>query len=80
MANFKTKATFILVDFNLKLFPKILLSLASAGRVWKHSYCTQLAEKEVKNSLFIFLLLFIYFLGPYPRHMEVLRLGVESEL
>ena len=29
---------------------------------------------------FVFLLLLLLFLGPLPRHMEVPRLGVESEL
>ena len=32
---------------------------------------------------FIFIIIFfvfLLFLGPYPRHMEVPRLGVESEL
>ena len=30
--------------------------------------------------LFLFLLVILPFLGPLPRHMEVPRLGVESEL
>jgi len=29
---------------------------------------------------FIFIYLFIYFLGQHPQHMEVPRLGAESEL
>ena len=31
-------------------------------------------------SIFVWVLLFIYFLGPHPPHMEVPRLGVESKL
>ena len=29
--------------------------------------------------LFVYLLLFFFFLGPQPQHMEVPRLGVELE-
>ena len=32
------------------------------------------------QTLFIYLFVFFPFLGPLPRHMEVPRLGVESEL
>ena len=30
--------------------------------------------------LFIFICLFVFFLGPYPQHMEISRLEVEPEL
>jgi len=42
------QTTFTLVDFNLKLFLKTSHSLAWKGEVWKHSYCTQLPEQEVR--------------------------------
>jgi len=31
-------------------------------------------------SFFLFFFFFVFSLGPHPRHMEVPRLGVESEL
>ena len=40
-------------------------------------YCT---GKYIQSLLFVFLLLLLLFLGPLPRHMEVPRLGVQSEL
>ena len=44
-----------------------------------NGYLTYLNHKAVNIQLWI-LLLFKSFLGPHPQHMEVLRLGVESEL
>ena len=38
----------------------------------------QMNFKEFKNFIFSFIL--FVFLGPHPQHMEVLTLGVESEL
>ena len=35
---------------------------------------------SLMGHLFIYLFVFLPFLGPVPRHMEVPRLGVESEL
>ena len=43
-----------------------------------------LSEVHLKKDFFfffcLFLLLLLLFLGPIPRHMEVPRLGVQSEL
>ena len=33
-----------------------------------------------KNFLFIYFFVFLLFLGPLPRHMQIPRLGVQSEL
>ena len=35
---------------------------------------------DIVEFCFVFFCLFLLFLGPLPRHMEVPRLGVESEL
>ena len=34
----------------------------------------------IEATLFLFFFFFLVFLGPHPQHMEVPRLGVESEL
>ena len=44
-----------------------------------HSTSTLSAAAASSSSFFFFLLSFV-FLGPYPWHMEVPRLGVQSEL
>ena len=44
---------------------------------------TLIYSKGKKNHLwsdFIFYFLFLSFLGPHPQHMEIPRLGVQSEL
>ena len=43
-------------------------------------YIHLLGELIYSYSFFLFFLVFLLFLGPLPRHMEVPRLGVESEL
>ena len=41
----------------------------------------QASEADALSSFFLFIFcLFFSFLGPHPRHQEVPRLGVESEL
>ena len=42
----------------------------------------QLAQFSILTFYFIYLFIFLsfVFIGPQPQHMEVLRLGVESEL
>ena len=43
---------------------------------WEYPH-TRAQPKEI---FFVVVVLFLPFLGPLPRHMEVPRLGVESEL
>ena len=40
----------------------------------------RLSDPENSGGVFFFVFNFTFFLGLNPRHMEVLRLGVESEL
>ena len=47
-------------------------SAASSTLPWPHYFCA--------TFLFTRFFFFFCFLGPYPQHMEVPRLGVESEL
>ena len=42
--------------------------------------CGPEKQKKEMDILFYFLIFFLSFLGPHPQHMEVPRLGVESEL
>ena len=60
-----------------------------AGERWYHVFCFPAAELIILFFYFfvfffvffcLLLLLLLLFLGPLPRHMEVPRLGVESEL
>ena len=55
----------------------ILLSL-SYLKEKKKKFCT--IDHCIGNDGYICIFFFFCFLGPYPRHMEVPRLGVHSEL
>ena len=50
------------------------LGAAPGSGAWATSPCSSLPL------LFFFFFFVFFFLGPLPRHMEVPRLGVESEL
>ena len=41
---------------------------------------TRTKPRNDKGFIYLFIYLFIYFLGPHLWHMEIPRLGVESEL
>ena len=52
-------------------------------RLWSQILNPLYHSRNSGNLFLIFILVFIYFfafLGPYPQHMEMPRLGVESEL
>ena len=84
----KKSGTLLLVD----TFPKHISYFPMAKNV-NHLFCTldyisSIFLKHLLRMLFFFfffvflslLLLLLLFLGPLPRHMEVPRLGVQSEL
>ena len=61
-------------------FPKLPVQV----RLFPHGGLPQpshtLPQPSAQLQIFFFFLVFLPFLGPHPRHMEVPRLGVESEL
>ena len=58
-----------------KSFPNIsCLQITLGDLPWPHTACSVIDFVGFIGSAFFF------FLGPYPRHMEVPRLGVDSEL
>ena len=65
--------------YNGKCNPYILEVLSILNEVMHEN---GLAEYIAQNrfSLFFFLFFFCHFFGPLSRHMEVPRLGVESEM
>ena len=55
--------------------------------VWKEALCSSRLNLCIEfplqlliTYLFIYLFIYVFFLGPHPWHMEIPRLGVESEL
>ena len=49
-------------------------------RIWNNPYVAIIRLKNLNKKLIQWILFFFVFLGPYPWHMEVSRLGAELEL
>ena len=63
----------------------VYLQVASGKNEWQGLFLHMVLENVLISFFYFFFYLFIfwsfcYFFGPLPRHMEVPRLGVESEL
>ena len=66
----------------LSLFQIFIRPREKACEGLKNVLSTSVVEMTVADSLLAFIYLFglFYFLGPHPLHVEVPRLGVQSEL
>ena len=77
---------FFKCDFTKKILISYVVHIVSVGQRWSRLYsitCSSfLIRRWCDYSFFCFVLFFVFllFLGPLPRHMEVPRLGVQSEL
>ena len=61
-------------------FKQMLVAFFKRMQIWENSFFFFFFFLSFVFFLLLLLLLLLLFLGPLPRHMEVPRLGVESEL
>ena len=59
--------------------PDFRQALGESLRIWQNNVINYKSSRNIKEKDVLFFF-FKILLGPYPRYMEVPRLGVESEL